>query len=50
MSHDDYGRGYHSSFSTCVPLEEQMRRLIEQQDTHIAKVGRLSGAATTNTC
>ncbi|MFF0629813.1 hypothetical protein [Streptomyces sp. NPDC004296] len=32
-----------------VPLEEQVRRLIERQDAHIAKVGRLSGAAATGT-
>lgn len=39
---DSYG----SSWGPGVPLTEQVRRLIKQQDTHIAKVGRLSGTAT----
>jgi hypothetical protein len=43
-SADEYGSTYYSSFNTHVPLTEQVRRLIEQQDNHITKVGRLSGA------
>lgn len=45
-SADDYGSSYYSKWSTSVPLTERVRRLIEQQDTHVAKVGRLSGTAT----
>ncbi|MEU3341836.1 hypothetical protein [Streptomyces sp. NPDC006668] len=44
---DDYASTYFSSWNTGVPLTELVRRLIEQQDTHIAKVGRLAGTATT---
>ncbi|WP_413751711.1 hypothetical protein NRF20_00020 (plasmid) [Streptomyces sp. R-74717] len=40
----EYGKGYYSDWDTNPPLEEQVRRLIEQQDAHVAKVGRLSGA------
>ncbi|MER6288464.1 hypothetical protein [Streptomyces sviceus] len=46
-SADEYGSTYFSIWSTHVPLTEQVRRLIEQQDNHITKVGRLSGTATT---
>ncbi|MER5973286.1 hypothetical protein ABT112_26770 [Streptomyces sp. NPDC002055] len=35
-------RGYHSSLHY-APLAETVRALIEQQDAHLAKVGRLSG-------
>ncbi|MFF7954040.1 hypothetical protein [Streptomyces griseorubiginosus] len=45
VSADDYGSSYFSSFSTHVPLTEQVRRLIEQQDNHITKVGHLMGTA-----
>ncbi|MGA5508901.1 hypothetical protein [Streptomyces umbrinus] len=45
-SADDYGRSYYSKWDTGVPLTERVRRLIEQQDNHVAKVGRLSGTAT----
>ncbi|MFF3343195.1 hypothetical protein [Streptomyces flavidovirens] len=41
----DYGKSYYSDWDTNPPLEEQARRLIEQQDAHLAKVGRLSGTA-----
>ena len=44
-SADDYGSSYYSSFNTGVPLAERVRRLIEQQDNHITKVGQLMGAA-----
>ncbi|MFL4910702.1 hypothetical protein ACJ6WF_48340 [Streptomyces sp. MMS24-I2-30] len=37
-----YHSGYHSRYGA-VPLVETVRRLIEQQDAHLAKVGRLSG-------
>lgn len=43
---EDYGSGYFSQYDTGVPLTERVRRLIEQQDNHITKVGRLSGTAT----
>ncbi|MDQ0904650.1 hypothetical protein QFZ22_000635 [Streptomyces canus] len=43
-SADEYGSTYYSSFNTHVPLTERTRRLIEQQNNHITKVGRLSGA------
>ncbi|MFI8234955.1 hypothetical protein ACIGDI_39790 [Streptomyces sp. NPDC085900] len=46
-SADSYSSSYFSSWSSDVPLTEQARRLIEQQDTHVTKVGRLSGTATT---
>ncbi|MGI5532497.1 hypothetical protein ACQEVX_35550 [Streptomyces syringium] len=39
-----YGRNYYSDWDNSPPLAEQVRRLIEQQDAHVAKVGRLSGA------
>ncbi|MGW7320184.1 hypothetical protein [Streptomyces sp. NPDC054865] len=41
-----YDRSYHSDWDTNPPLEEQVRRIVEQQDAHLAKVGRLSGTAT----
>lgn len=41
---DDY-RGYYSLWAP-APLQEMVRRLTEEQDAHIAKVGRLSGTAT----
>ncbi|MFC8201722.1 hypothetical protein ACFUTV_41035 [Streptomyces sp. NPDC057298] len=34
---------YDSAWGFGVPLTEEVRRLITQQDTHVAKVGRLSG-------
>ncbi|MGW0573018.1 hypothetical protein [Streptomyces tauricus] len=37
---------YGSSWGIGVPLTEQVRRLIKDQDTHVAKVGRLAGTAT----
>ncbi|MBQ0855721.1 hypothetical protein J8N05_47055 (plasmid) [Streptomyces sp. BH-SS-21] len=37
---------YASSWGPGVPLTEQVRRLITDQDTHVAKVGRLSGTTT----
>ncbi|WP_314416139.1 hypothetical protein [Streptomyces sp. DSM 40484] len=37
---------YASSWGPGVPLTEQVRRLIKDQDTHVAKVGRLSGTTT----
>jgi hypothetical protein len=43
---NDYGKNYYSQWDNSAPLEEQVRRLTEQQDAHIAKVGRLSGATT----
>ncbi|MDQ0605526.1 hypothetical protein QF037_009959 [Streptomyces canus] len=43
---EDYGSRYYSEWSTCMPLTERVRRLISQQDTHVTKVGRLSGTAT----
>ncbi|WP_449350245.1 glycoside hydrolase family 3 C-terminal domain-containing protein [Streptomyces shaanxiensis] len=43
---DDYGSSYYSAFNTHVPLTELVRRLIEQQDNHITKVGQLMGTAT----
>ncbi|MET9804666.1 hypothetical protein [Streptomyces sp. NPDC006368] len=36
------GRAYSSGWDV-HPLEAQVRRLIEDQDAHVAKVGRLSG-------
>ncbi|WP_331724785.1 hypothetical protein [Streptomyces canus] len=45
-SAEDYGSGFFSQYDTGVPLTERVRRLIEQQDNHITKVGRLSGTAT----
>jgi len=42
---DQYPGGYHYA-SLPVPLQEVVRRLIEEQDAHVAKVGRLSGATT----
>ncbi|CAM5524681.1 MULTISPECIES: hypothetical protein [Streptomyces] len=38
-----YGRTYYSDY-TFPPLEERVRRLVEQQDAHVTKVSRLSGA------
>lgn len=40
-----YRQNYYGDYETYVPLEEQVRRLIEQQDAHVTKVGRLSGTA-----
>ena len=45
---DHYGRNHYSRWDTNLPLAEQTRRLVEQQDAHVAKVGRLSGAAASN--
>ncbi|WP_326681028.1 hypothetical protein [Streptomyces sp. NBC_01237] len=39
-----YGLSHYSDWDTRPPLEEQVRRLAERQDAHIAKVARLSGA------
>ncbi|TBO60220.1 hypothetical protein EYS09_07940 [Streptomyces kasugaensis] len=44
----EYGKHYYSDWDNNPPLEEQARRLIEQQDTHVAKIGRLSGATAGN--
>ncbi|MGW4855333.1 hypothetical protein ACWEPZ_29325 [Streptomyces sp. NPDC004288] len=41
-AHDSYGRT-HSAHDTYVPLAEKVRRLIERQDAHMAKVARLTG-------
>lgn len=42
----DYGKShYYGDWDTYLPLEEQVRRLVERQDAHVAKVGRLSGTA-----
>lgn len=40
---DKYGQTYYSDFMSDVPMQERVRRLTEQQDAHVAKVGRLSG-------
>nr|MDT0521298.1 hypothetical protein [Streptomyces sp. DSM 41633] len=40
-----YGQRHYSDWDTHPPLEEQARRLVEQQDAHVSKVGRLSGTA-----
>ncbi|AJC62040.1 hypothetical protein [Streptomyces sp. 769] len=41
-----YGQNYYSDCAgDYAPLEEQVRRLIERQEAHVAKVGRLSGLA-----
>ncbi|MFC9282785.1 hypothetical protein [Streptomyces collinus] len=42
---EHYHRGQHF-FDTDVPLAEIVRRLIEQQDAHLAKVARLSGTTS----
>ncbi|MFF8618143.1 hypothetical protein [Streptomyces sp. NPDC015350] len=42
---DSYGQNYYSDFMSDVPLQERVRRLTEQQDAHVTKVGRLSGTA-----
>ncbi|TXS34844.1 hypothetical protein [Streptomyces sp. t39] len=39
---EDYLRSHFNSWGT-PPLTEMVRRLIEQQDTHITKINRLSG-------
>ncbi|MBO8189209.1 hypothetical protein [Streptomyces spirodelae] len=39
-----YGNKSYIDRDCYAPLEEKARRLIEQQDAHVAKVGRLSGA------
>ncbi|MFG3179821.1 hypothetical protein ACGFZC_32825 [[Kitasatospora] papulosa] len=41
-----YGRRQYMDWDTHPPLAEQIRRQVEEQDTHLAKVRRLSG--TTN--
>jgi hypothetical protein len=41
---DFYRRNYDSEQDAYAPLDEQVRGLIERQDAHVAKVGRLSGA------
>ncbi|WP_404974913.1 hypothetical protein [[Kitasatospora] papulosa] len=38
-----YGRRQYSDWDTHPPLAEQIRRQVEEQDTHLAKVRRLSG-------
>ncbi|MFE6189118.1 hypothetical protein ACFQ6U_32315 [Streptomyces sp. NPDC056465] len=43
VSASSYGSSYYSEWETHPPLAEQIRRLIEQQDNHLAKVRRLSG-------
>ncbi|HWU11286.1 MAG TPA: hypothetical protein VN520_33835 [Streptomyces sp.] len=43
---DSYGQSHYSDWDTHPPLAEQIRRLIEQQDTHLAKIRRLSGTNT----
>jgi hypothetical protein len=45
-SADVYGSSYYSALNSYGPLTEQVRRLIEQQDNHVTKVGRLMGTAT----
>ncbi|QNP67966.1 hypothetical protein [Streptomyces genisteinicus] len=42
--HADYDRAHHTDWGT-RPLAETVRHLIEQQDTHITKINRLSGTA-----
>ncbi|MFI8008277.1 hypothetical protein [Streptomyces sp. NPDC086010] len=37
-----YGRSYYSDWETHLPVTERTRRLIQQQDSHLAKVRRLS--------
>ncbi|MFJ8982576.1 hypothetical protein [Streptomyces sp. NPDC102282] len=37
-----YGRSHYSDWETHTPVAEQTRRLIQQQDNHLAKVRRLS--------
>jgi hypothetical protein len=44
---NQYSRSHYSTWDTHPPLTEQVRRLVAQQDEHIAKVGRLSGNAPT---
>ncbi|MGW7440353.1 hypothetical protein [Streptomyces sp. NPDC054849] len=41
---DRYDRSHYSAWDTHPPLEERVRRLVEEQDAHVAKVGRLSGS------
>ncbi|MFB9594055.1 hypothetical protein [Streptomyces racemochromogenes] len=41
---EDYHRSHYSNWGV-QPLGEQVRRLIERQDGHVAKVGRLSGTS-----
>jgi hypothetical protein len=43
---DYHGYSHFSEHNTDVPLRERVRRLIAQQDAHVAKVGRLSGTGT----
>jgi hypothetical protein len=42
----DYDRSHYGPWDSVLPLAEQARRLIEQQEAHVAKVARLSGTAT----
>ncbi|ORT53475.1 hypothetical protein [Streptomyces sp. CB03238] len=42
----DYDRDHFNAWDSVLPLAEQARRLIEQQEAHVAKVARLSGTAT----
>ncbi|MGW6940001.1 hypothetical protein ACWGF3_13500 [Streptomyces xanthophaeus] len=44
--YDRYERSHYSAWDTHPPLEERVRRLVEEQDVHLAKVGRLSGTVT----
>src|SRR5207247_8807736 len=46
VSAEDYGSGYFSAWSTSVPLQERVRRLVAEQDAHVSKVGSLSSTAT----
>ncbi|WP_189268689.1 hypothetical protein [Streptomyces fuscichromogenes] len=43
VSADQYSNTWFSDWNTSVPLQERTRRLVAQQDAHVAKVGRLSG-------
>lgn len=42
---DQYGHSHYTTWDNHPPLAEVVRRLIEQQDAHVAKIGRLSGTA-----
>ncbi|MFB7852917.1 hypothetical protein ACFC34_38695 [Streptomyces sp. NPDC056053] len=44
-SSESYGQDSYGDYVSDVPLQERVRRLTEQQDAHVAKVGRLSGTA-----
>ncbi|MEU8892923.1 hypothetical protein [Streptomyces sp. NPDC048442] len=39
-----YGKNSYGTYDTHLPLAERTRRVIEEQDAHVGKVGRLSGA------